>query len=287
MNCKQANNNISIREVLASFSLLPSKENPRSSFYFALDRDEKTPSLLVDFIKNTAFDFGTGKKYDNVSIVQAMQRCNVSEALQYLERFDVITKSNELAFPSHKSYEILSVGEVKHIALLSYLKQRKVIDMKTEVSEIHYDLNGKRYFAIGFRNDSNGYETRNPYSKICLGKKDITTIKNGSECVRVFEGFIDYLSYKAIEKSIESTPSDYIILNSVSMANKAFEVLKNYKEIELFLDNDRTGDLATSAIKMEFPGAKDGRILYHRTKDLNEFIVGPIQPSQGVRRIGR
>lgn len=287
MNCYQANNNISIREVLTSFSLLPSKENPRSSFYYAIDREERTPSLLVDYIKNIAFDFGTGKKYDNVSIVQAVQHCSVSEALQYLQRFDMMHEVKEISIPSQKAYKILSVGELTHPALLRYLGLRKVLEFKAEVSEIHYELNGKRYFAVGFKNNSDGFETRNLYSKICLGKKDITTVKIGSNCVRVFEGFMDYLSFKVLEKSINSASSDYIILNSVSMAHKASEIMKQYEEIELFLDNDRTGDHTTSSFKNEFPATKDRRILYPRVKDLNEFLAGTIKPEQNMRRGGR
>ena len=88
MNCKQANENISIREILESFSLFPSKDNAKSAFYHAIDRQERTPSLVVNFTKNTAFDFGTGMMYDNVSIVQAIKRCSVLDALEYLERFN-------------------------------------------------------------------------------------------------------------------------------------------------------------------------------------------------------
>jgi cell division protein FtsB len=73
---------------LESFNLFPVKENRKTAFYFALDREEKIPSLSVDFVKNKAFDFGTGKSYDVISIVQQMNQCSVSEALKYLEKFD-------------------------------------------------------------------------------------------------------------------------------------------------------------------------------------------------------
>ena len=97
MNCSEAKN-ISIREVLESFSLFPSKENSRTAFYFALDREEKTPSLSVDFIKNTAFDFGTGKSYDIISIVQTMKRCSVSDALKYLEQFNFSFQKQKIKY---------------------------------------------------------------------------------------------------------------------------------------------------------------------------------------------
>ncbi|HAP95292.1 MAG TPA: DNA primase, partial [Chryseobacterium sp.] len=64
MNCKEIKENVSIRTVLESFNLFPVKENHKTAFYLALDRDEKIPSLSVNFVKNRAFDFGTGKSYD-------------------------------------------------------------------------------------------------------------------------------------------------------------------------------------------------------------------------------
>ena len=80
MNCEEVKEKISIRMVLESVNLFPVKENRKTAFYFALDREEKIPSLSVDFVKNKAFDFGTGKSYDVISIVQQMNQCSVSKA---------------------------------------------------------------------------------------------------------------------------------------------------------------------------------------------------------------
>lgn len=278
MNCQQANNNISIKEILESFSLFPSKENHRTAFYFAIDREERTPSLSVDYNKNTAFDFGTGKKYDNVSIVQAIKRCSVSEALEYLERFDYskpIQRFEKDVNQSPKSnYQILEVKAVEHPSLIQYLKSRKLESQISELEEIHYELNGRNYFGIGFKNDSGGYEIRNPHIKICLGKKDTTTIENNSNTLRIFEGFTDYLSFKILEQHLEKSPSDYLILNSVSMISRATDLVKTYPNIELYLDNDPTGNEVTEILNRRFPEAEDCRILYLNHKDLNEFLAG-------------
>lgn len=278
MNCQQANDNISIREILESFSLFPSKENHKTAFYFALDREERTPSLSVDYNKNTAFDFGTGKKYDNVSIVQAIKRCSVSDALEYLERFDYskpIQRFEKDMNQSPKSnYQILEVKAMDHPSLIQYLKSRKLESQISELKEIHYELNGRNYFGIGFKNDSGGYEIRNPHIKICLGKKDITTIENNSKTLRIFEGFTDYLSFKILEHHLEKSASDYLILNSVSMINRATDMVKTYPNIELFLDNDQTGNEVTEILNRRFPEAEDCRILYRNHKDLNEFLTG-------------
>ncbi|UOE40147.1 toprim domain-containing protein [Chryseobacterium suipulveris] len=297
MNCKKANDNISIREILESFSLFPSKENHRTAFYFAIDREERTPSLSVDYNKNTAFDFGTGKKYDNVSIVQSIKRCSVSEALEYLERFDYskpIQRVEKDVNQSPKSnYQILELKAVENPSLIHYLKSRKLESQISELKEIHYELNERNYFGIGFKNDSGGYEIRNPHVKVCLGKKDITSIKsqsetsqNQSQTLRIFEGFTDYLSFKILEQHLEKSTSDYLILNSVSMINRATDLVKSYPNIELYLDNDRTGNEVTEILNRRFPEAEDCRILYPNHKDLNEFItVGNIRKINAGREI--
>ncbi len=259
---------------MESASPFASKENSRTAFYFALDREEKTPSLSVDFSKNTAFDFGTGKKYDAISIVQTMKRCSVSDALKYLEQFNFsFQKQNQKLENLPKGYEIIGVKEIQHPALLDYLKCRNVEDQKKWVEEIHYRMNDKNYFGIGFKDDSDGYEIRNAYSKICLGKKDITSIKNDSKDVRVFEGFFDFLSFKKVENYLEKEPSDYIILNSVTMIHKIKNENENYKNIELYFDNDEAGTRAVEMIKIEMDNVEDCRVLYSGFKDLNDWLI--------------
>ncbi|EKY21794.1 toprim domain-containing protein [Capnocytophaga sp. oral taxon 326] len=277
MNCKQANTQISIRNVLESFSLFPSKDNSKSAFYFAFDREEKTPSLFVNFVKNIAFDFGTGKKYDVISLVQGIKQCSVSQALEYLSQFNFSFKEQMYNITRDGSkYEILSISEVKHYALIQYLKERRIENNIHLLKEIHYKISNKKYFGIGFKNDANGYEVRNKYSKICIGRKDITTIKNKSNNLRIFEGFMDYLSFKQMEKALKKALSDYVILNSVTMIFKLEKIIKSYEKIELYFDNDEAGNRATNEVKRLNPYVEDNRILYQNYKDLNDFIMGKI-----------
>ena len=216
-------------------------------------------------------------KYDNVSLIQGIKNCSVSEALEYLKRFDysipINKKMENEDFKPKSGYQILEIKEVEHPSLVEYLKSRKLDFLKSELKEIHYELNGKNYFGLGFKNDSDGYEIRNPYIKLCLGKKDLTSVKNQSQTLRIFEGFADYLSFKILEKSLEKEPSDYIILNSVTMISKVKNQLENYQNTELFLDNDRTGDSVTEILKKQNFNVSDERILFKNHKDLNEFLI--------------
>lgn len=276
MNCEKIKEKVSIRMVLESFNLFPVKENRKTAFYFALDREEKIPSFSVDFVKNKAFDFGTGKNYDIISIVQQINQCSVSEALKYFEKFDFsVQKNDEIAEASQgKNYSIIKVSEIRHPALIQYLKSRKVYEQKDLVREIYYELNGKKYFGIGFFNNSGGVEIRNKYSKICLGKKDVTLVENerneNTEIV-VFEGFFDFLTFKNLEKEKRST-SDYLILNSTAMLFKVEETLKKYAKISLFLDNDANGIATKEIIQKKYKNIEDCSLLYYNFKDLNEWF---------------
>lgn len=276
MNCEEVKEKLSIRTVLESFSLFPAKENRKTAFYFALDREEKIPSLSVDFVKNKAFDFGTGKSYDVISIVQQMNRCSVSDALKYLEKFDFSVQNNTQIEEAVqiKNYQIIKVNEIQHPALIQYLKSRKVSEQKDLVKEIEYMLNGKKYFGIGFFNNSGGVEIRSKYSKICLGKKDVTLIKNDlntSNEIVVFEGFFDYLTFKNLE-SAESSISDCLILNSTAMLFKVDKELREYFKTSLFLDNDDNGIITKEIIRKNYKNVEDCSLLYKDFKDLNEWF---------------
>ena len=275
MNCEQIKEMVSIRTVLESFNLFPFKQNSKTAFYFAIDREEKTPSLCVDFAKNKAFDFGTGKSYDVVSIVQDINQSSVSEALQYLKKFDIPINSLKLhSNEPDENYEIFDVKVIEHPALIQYLKSRKVYAQRHLVKEIHYQMNGKNCFGIGFCNNSGGVEIRNKYSKICLGKKDVTFIKNSDNVkieICVFEGFFDYLTYFNLP-NVQNSNSDFLILNSNSMFLKIEENIRDYEKIVLFLDNDLSGKSLTQKIVSKYKNVEDCSVLYRVFKDLNEWV---------------
>lgn len=277
MNCEEAKQRISIRMLLESFNVFPSKENGRSAFYFALDREERTPSLYVDYIKNTAFDFGTGLKYDIISIVTQIKKCSVSYALNFLKTVDQEFKSGSyLSSIEHKAQNFLinKVCPVQHPALIQYLDSRRVLEQSDLVKEVHYQINRRAYFGIGFQNNSGGFEIRNRYVKICLGKKDITLHKNSQNSeneIVIFEGFFDYLSYKKMMNE-KNDYSDCLILNSVAMLFKAKYLLSDYKKISLFLDNDKGGENAKKIIKSTYQNVEDCSFIYRNFNDLNEWF---------------
>ena len=277
MNCKQFNS-VKLEEVLVSLGHHPTKQNEKEAWYLNPFSTEKQASFKLNKRSNVWYLHSQGIGGANIDFMTKYLNSSVKEVLEWAEKqnfssFQQQNFQNQNLENLHKNYEILEIKNVQHSALLEYLNERKVANQAKFIQEIHYRINGKNYFGIGFKNDSGGYEIRNKYAKICLGKKDITTIKNDSDKVRIFEGFFDFLSFKKVEEYLEKEPSNYIILNSVSMVSKIKSSLENYKSIELYFDNDEAGNRAVEILKNELNNAEDGRVFYQNFKDLNEYLI--------------
>ena len=277
MNCNQFNS-IKLEEVLASLGHHPTKQNEKEAWYLNPFAKENHASFKINKTLNYWYLHSEGIGGNNTDFMKKYLNTSVKNVLEWAEKQtfssfqqQIISNKNLEKLP--KNYEILEIKNIEHSALLEYLNDRKVVNQAKFTQEIHYRMNGKNYFGIGFKNDSGGYEIRNKFAKICLGKKDISTIKNGSKSVKIFEGFFDFLSFKNIEKYLEKEPSDYIILNSVSMIYKAQKSLEDYKNIELYFDNDEAGNRAVEILKNELNNAEDGRVFYQNFKDLNEYLI--------------
>lgn len=217
---------------------------------------------------------------NGIDLVVKVRSCTVSEALQYLRTLDSSSFQKQIAgaYEAKKNSngnEVVKIECVQHIALKQYLASRGITKAHAikVVKELHYRINEKQYFAIGFKNNSNGWELRSKHIKSCSKKKDITLIENQSNSIKVFEGFFDYLSFLQISDDDSQNESDYLILNSVALIVKNISLLNKYTRIELYLDNDGTGDKYSNLLLEKFENAIDCRSQYHNYKDLNECLV--------------
>lgn len=282
MNIEKAKQ-IPIEEVLKKMNFESSKTNGFDVWFISPFRDEKTPSFKVNTKINRWYDHGIQKGGNIIDFLQLNNNLSISETLKYLDNLtdgvifsfqkQELSKSfnNEIT----NEIEIIKTIGVQHYALKDYLEKRKIhlIDNEPNLVEIHYQLKEKKYFAIGFKNKSQGFEIRSKYAKICIGKKDITLIENRSDTICVFEGFMDYLSYRNSIYQLEENNYDYLILNSVALINKCETILNNYKAIELYLDNDKPGEKYTAEILSVYKNAIDKRGLYLKYKDLNDWLI--------------
>jgi len=90
---------------------------------------------------------------------------------------------------------------------------------------------------------------------------------------------MDALSFVEKQKSFSG---DILVMNSIALLNKSIEHLKNYSDINLFLDNDNAGMKCKSVIIKSFPEAKDHSSVYSNHKDLNEFLMRRINKDVAI-----
>ena len=278
MNIEKAKQ-IPLELVLQKMNYTPSKTIGFDVWYSSPLHEEKTPSFKINTKINRWYDHGLQKGGNIIDFIAIKFNYTIPEVLKFLENY-----SNESIFSFQKQKNITSnfsetetkvniikVTEIQHYALKEYLENRKIYHYENEpnLKEVHYEINGKKYFGIGFQNRSNGFEIRSKYAKVCIVKKDITLVVKGyKNKLRIFEGFFDYLSFLNKFKS----DSDFLILNSIALINRFDEILSNYDEIELYFDNDAAGNFHTKSTQEKFKNAKDCRAFYKDFKDLNEWL---------------
>jgi DNA primase (bacterial type) len=277
-------NYISIRQYLENKGINPAKDRGYYGMYYSPLREDTNPSFKVDFQKNLWYDFGISEGGSIVDLVMKLEKRSLAEALQLLDDSFSFHRNSEKEKQTAQSPQIKITGNDVLCApsLFSYLHKR-CIDTETAMQycrEIHYTINEKPYYAIGFQNDAGGYELRNEYFKGSLSLKDITSInqKEQQHSCYVFEGFMDYLSFLVLRNKYNpdipgTDKQDYIILNSVHNVAKAIDRLGNYDEIHCFLDNDIAGQQAFLKIRQKFDiHVRDSSKHYAKHKDLNDYL---------------
>lgn len=258
-------------------------------WYMSPLREERTASFKVDTVLNSWYDFGLGWGGGIIALARELYRSNdITYLLECIgrsapgsiRRFVPDVKKQELP----PVFSDISVVPLHSTALLAYLRERKIDTevARNECVEVHYTCNGKRYYAIGFRNRLGGYELRNRWFKGCIAPKDISYIKFGGDnenkiCL-VFEGFMDYLSFLTLMKHgrlpyLDAMESDFIVLNSVSSMCKALPLLREYGKTVCLFDNDAAGRNAFTSLYKALNGkAEDMSSLYNDFNDLNDYL---------------
>ena len=298
MNIQQAKE-ISIIDYLNSLGHNPQKIMGKNYWFLSPLRNEKTPSFKVDSHTNLFYDFGIGYggtiidfgiKYFNITVPDFLKKLN--DNFSFWQQKIVNNNRCEIVKMDRPkdigSYELknLDVYEPKNLetyktknignnqAITDYIISRKISDQTAQkfLCEIYYQISGKNYFGVGFKNNSNGYEIRNKYFKGCIGKKDITLFKNGCKTVKLFEGFFDFLSWVQMENSCQDS-TDFIVLNSLALLSGTEPFLHQYEAIHFYFDNDEAGINAGIHLKEAIPKAIDHRMEYIFYKDLNEFLT--------------
>jgi len=278
---------IPIVDYLARSGYKPKLTKGVNYWYCSPLRSELTSSFKVNAERNQWYDFATGDHGDIIDLVCALQHCSTAEAMRRLAALKGVRLAPSFSFggttpvrSQTPSMELIGVQAVKHPKLLLYLSERGLqpSDVSPFLSEVYYKVSEKCFFALGFPNDAGGWELRNPYFKGCFAPKAISTIKGtDSHKLQLFEGFMDFLSWRKLHPEVQD---DSIILNSLNLLPKLIPSLHPYPIIESLLDNDEAGDRATKQLIDAGLPVKDMRACYAPYKDINEYLILAEQKKQ-------
>ncbi len=238
----------------------PVKQTENDAWYLSPFRNEKTASFHVITKTNRWHDFGDAVGGDSLDFVRAHMKASgvfhdTSDALRWMDNMmgnnNLPTFIPSVAHKAEKALTVRTIKPITQIGLIYYLEQRgiDVVLAKKHLKQVEVinKTTGKRFYALGLKNEENGYELRNKYFKGCVRKKHITFIRGTvpkPDGIHVFEGMFDYLTFLTLKKKHQN---DVIILNSLSCLNKGMAYIKgyNYKYAYTWLDNDNQGDKAT------------------------------------------
>jgi hypothetical protein len=264
---------------LESLGFKPSKISRNDFWYISPFRDETSPSFKVNRNLNRWYDFGDGRGGNLIDFGILYHGCNVRDFLQKMSTSFSFQQQNNCPQKEDddtKKIKILNAKEITSLVLVRYLHNRRIpFNIATKFcKEIDYELYGRQYYAIGFKNNSGGFELRNEKFKASSSPKDITLIKNDADKVAVFEGFFNFLSYHAIHQKQERPNTNFLILNSTSFFEKSLPLMQEYKRVHLYLDCDTTGQKCTQkAMAIDSEKFVDERSLYTNYKDLNDWVM--------------
>ena len=288
ISCAQARQ-IDIVDYLKSLGYHPQKITSQDVWFCSPLRDEKTASFKVNRARNIWFDFGDGQGGDFIDFGVRFYKCSISQLLQKLSQNQGINFSFLPPLPAGEKKEqrggkilILDEQPLASKPLFDYLQKRCIpVDIADHFcKQIDFLLYGKKYTAIGFPNDSGGYELRSKYFKGSSSPKGASFFDFSKDQIAVFEGFFNFLSFQTIlqNKTQELTnlregKMNILVLNSLSFFEKLKERMESHQKIYLFLDRDKAGLKRTDLALETSTKYIDRSILYKGFKDLNDHLV--------------
>ena len=289
----------SIVEYLERKGIKPVRRTPAYALYRSPLREDTHPSFKVDTEKNLWIDYAEGKGGSIIDLYMRLEGCTLSEAIRHLGRNapddTAYSPQRECVHDTSKlgsirqavangARRLIGISNTLPLHLQKYLTEERCINIEKSMPFlrcISYEVRGLHYQAIGFANQSGGYELRNNGSfKGTIAPKDITPIfTDRAEPVCIFEGFMDFLSFLSMK---EEVIHHCLVMNSVSNVARSIRYLHdaNVFSIRAFLDNDEAGhrtteDFAKAGFKVE-----DMSVHYRSFKDLNEYHVHRVREHQ-------
>jgi hypothetical protein len=274
---------IPITEYLSEQGLQPVKMNGAELVYYSPKNKEHTPSFFVNPQKNVFHDFsGLGEQGDIIRLIQYINGCSFMKAIETLEALKP-ERNQSFSFSGQNSFqpnqqptiEIISVQPLRNRALIDYVASRKIShDIAVlYLKEIHYRVNKKQYYAVGFTNSKGGFELRSQNFQGGTSPKWFTYLfAQSTAAINIFEGVFDFLSCCQLFHT-QRLNNATIVLNSLSFMDNVLPIISEYATVNAFLDNDKAGKLAVERLKKEGLNVQDCSHYYTNSKDFNEHLI--------------
>ena len=290
-----------IVEYLERKGIKPVRRTPAYALYRSPLREDTHPSFKVDTEMNLWIDYAEGRGGSIIDLCMRLESCTLSEAIRLLgrnapdytacssQKADMAMKRSGIPMASASGVRrLIEISDTLPPHLLKYLQEDRCINIEKAMPFlrcISYEVRGLHYQAIGFANQSGGYELRDNGSfKGTIAPKDITPvftdkITDRMKPVCVFEGFMDFLSFLSMKEEVTSA---CLVLNSVSNVARAIRYLndRHLTHIRAFLDNDDAGRKATNDFIRAGFKVEDMSVHYGRFKDLNEYHIHRVRGQQ-------
>ncbi|WP_445736099.1 toprim domain-containing protein [Mariniflexile sp.] len=274
INCETARN-FSVIKTLEKLGHFPKMTAEKEAWFLSPFRSETQASFKVSKTKNRWYDHGEGVGGNVIDLVCRILKCSIKEALEFLgDGIKGFSFQQQPIFNDNKNQiDITKIEELVHPALIQYLSSRgiSIAIAKTYCKEVWYRYKDAYFFAIGLRNNKNGWELRNKFYKNSSSPKSYTYIQNDNKQLIILEGMFDLLSLATLDDVLMNT-SDSIVLNSIAFIKDMEPFIKNYENVYLYLDNDTAGMHATKYLLEKYNNTIDKSAIYKNHKDLNEFI---------------
>ena len=284
-----------IVEYLERKGIKPVRKTPTYVMYRSPLREETHPSFKVDTEKNLWIDYGEGRGGSIIDLCMRMEGCTLSEAIRRLRQNasddgtysflnDFVPNNTQPAMAVNGARRMIEISDTLPPHLQDYLTKERCINLEKAMPFlkcISYEVRSRLYQAIGFANLSGGYELRDDKTfKGTIAPKDITPIfTDRAEPVRIFEGFMDFLSFLSMKKEITN---HCLVMNSVSNVARTIRYLndRHLTHIRAFLDNDEAGRRTVQDFIKSGFHVEDMNIHYKDFKDLNEYHVSRVREQQ-------
>ena len=158
-------------------------------WYLSPLREEKEASFKVNRKLNVWYDHGLGQGGNIIDFGILYHHCSFKEAMEKLQEIfsfhpQIPTVQQHYSGTQNgrdnalePAIKVIAAKPITHPVLCRYLESRKIpLEIAEKYcKEIDFELHNKKYFAIGFENNSGGFELRNEHFKGSSSPKNVTT----------------------------------------------------------------------------------------------------------------